>query len=108
MPNPISAITAFGSSPLSGAAVFHTTFQILISTDETGTTMQDVTTLFPPLELLHFRYEDHIPFQADNLELIVSHIADRVINSAQIVQGFWLQIIIHQWNKEYPGTHTAK
>jgi hypothetical protein len=109
MPDLISSITAFGASSLSGLSVFHTTFQILLSTDSTGTKMVDVTALFPnPLELLYFRYEDHIAFQADNLELIVSDIGDRVINSKQVVQGNWLQIIIHQWNKTYPGEHVAK
>lgn len=108
-----------GSAGLSGLLVFHSTMDILISPasgssgeDTAGDTVntpgnfQDISSIFPPVSVLSLRYEDHISFQADNLEIICPDPNDTIINNKAIRKGTWLKIKLHQWNAEYPGSHT--
>ncbi len=101
----ISSITSFS---LAGSLVFRVTYQIFISTDDTGSSFVDVTTLFPPMEIVTLRAEDPISFQADTLEIIAADIGDRLLNNKSIVKGNWLKLTIHIWNRDYTGSHVAK
>src|SRR5258708_4639434 len=101
----ISSITSFS---LAGSLVFRVTYQILMSTDDTGSSFVDVTTLFPLMEIVTLRAEDPISFQADTLEIIGADIGDRLLNSKNIVKGNWVKLTIHIWNRDYIGSHVAK
>src|SRR5258708_12141972 len=101
----ISSITSFS---LAGSLVFRVTYQIFISTDDTGSSFVDVTTLFPPMEIVTLRAEDPISFQADTLEIIAADIGDRLLNNKSIVKGNWLKLTIHIWNRDYTGNHVPK
>jgi hypothetical protein len=91
---------------LSGIAVFHTTVTILIGASQDK--MQDVTHLFPPMQMVSIHFEDPISFQADTLEVSFADIGDQILKNKQIHKGIWLQIKIDQWNRDYPGSHVQK
>src|SRR5260221_12206505 len=98
----LSSVTGFS---LAAALVFRVTYQIFISTDDTGSSFVDVTTLFPPMVIVTLRAEDPISFQADTLEIIAADIGDRLLNNKSIVKGNWLKITIHIWIRDYTGSH---
>lgn len=103
-----------GAGSLSGMLVYHTVIQILYSPNLKSETegqpageFKDISSMFPPAKVLNFRYEDHISFQTDELELIFPDPQDVIINSDRgIKKGDWLKVRIHQWNADYPGSHT--
>ena len=106
--NPLSWL---GGNTLSGLLVFHTTFVILYADNSTADTdvkpgaFRDISSMFPAAKLINFRYEDHISFQADELEIIFPDPNDIIIQH-KLVKGGWLKVQIHQWNADYPGSHT--
>jgi uncharacterized protein len=91
---------------LSGILVNHTTFQIMMGADKAN--LADVTALFPPMQLVNIHYIDPISFEADTIHLVFSDVKDQIIQNKNVKKGIWLKVIIHQWNKDYIGSHTKR
>jgi len=87
-------------SGISGILVYHTTLDITIG----GI---DVTKLFPAINTISLHYEDVIAFQADTLEIICPDIHDQLIKSKWLKKGIKLNVNIHVWNADYPGSHVV-
>jgi len=96
----------FSVSSLAGAAVFRDEIQILIGSSQAS--MQDVSSIFPPLNKVSLHYQDPISFQSDTLDLVFEDIGDRIINSTKIQKGMWIKVKILQYNRDYPGSLVQK
>jgi hypothetical protein len=93
-------------APLTAVLVNHTTFQISMGTQQNN--MVDVTAQLPPLQLISLHYSDPISFEADTLDLTFSDVKDQIINNSKVKKGIWMQVVIHQYNKDYQFSHVKR